>query len=573
MICFLCVHVSLYNYKSAENVVEDITRAHRHFSVPIVKVHEAKKEELRTLISDLADMKVDELWLEAHAEASGYCAGYFIERTAAIRTLSGKLWSEGKRGLHDTTKDLCIAIPPGHVRAVKQLPVTQISAEVAMRFYQIFDDLPPLFQTFCKALAISTRTGFYKLPRVVMWEVLNDLIAEGVEAGVLSIMLDELKGMCLLKVEHENEEDVLSFQSPALGDIAFEVSTPIQIRTVASALIDRLHVLLEQNFMVPFVIANLHHQLDQEENKKKLLWVLGYKLFLEESRGWPQSKVLKWKDTIKDEIAYSGCNAADICGDDFYVLTETRPVVTTKKLPLIKMYQAPISFGPMGHTLSVVTRNIFHEFGAFHGYREEVTNQVRASMQSASQRYLREMATVEKALSDHGCGTTPEELERERTLLGDICTPAASDDDVEQKAERMLDTFIPRHVEDRLQRLYALVKKLRKGGIPGVIQRGDCALRHSYEALCDPAKCYQDAAQDALMILATKNWKPKPVPEYLPILYYQTVARLRNKVLKRLSEGELLIFKHQHTERDLEAFLFVTALLYEAEGKTDNKDR
>jgi hypothetical protein len=57
------------------------------------------------------------------------------------------------------------------------------------------------------------------------------------------------------------------------------------------------------------------------------------------------------------------------------------------------------------------------------------------------------------------------------------------------------------------------------------------------------------------------NWKPEVVPEYLPLLHYQTVARLRNKVLKRLNDTELFMFKHQQSPVDLEAFLIVTALL------------
>ena len=44
-------------------------------------------------------------------------------------------------------------------------------------------------------------------------------------------------------------------------------------------------------------------------------------------------------------------------------------------------------------------------------------------------------------------------------------------------------------------------------------------------------KCVYDAAHDALMIMAVNNWKPCQSPEYLPMLHYQTLARLRNKVL------------------------------------------
>jgi hypothetical protein len=50
-------------------------------------------------------------------------------------------------------------------------------------------------------------------------------------------------------------------------------------------------------------------------------------------------------------------------------------------------------------------------------------------------------------------------------------------------------------------------------------------------------------------------------PEHLAVTKYQTVARLRNKIFRRLSPGLLAIFKHQHTVDDLEVFFIVTALL------------
>jgi hypothetical protein len=50
-------------------------------------------------------------------------------------------------------------------------------------------------------------------------------------------------------------------------------------------------------------------------------------------------------------------------------------------------------------------------------------------------------------------------------------------------------------------------------------------------------------------------------PEHLAITKYQTVARLRTKIFRKLSPGLLAIFKHQHTVDDLEVFFIVTALL------------
>jgi len=135
-ICFLCVHVSLYNWKSAAQIVADITRSHRSLHIPIVTLGEASREELRTLFQDLSDMDMEERWLDAYAEASGYCAGYFIERAAGIRKLSSMEWMEGQQGFSEITPSLKICIPPGRVRMTKMITVRRVSAEVAMRFSQ-----------------------------------------------------------------------------------------------------------------------------------------------------------------------------------------------------------------------------------------------------------------------------------------------------------------------------------------------------------------------------------------------------------------------------------------------------
>jgi len=137
-------------------------------------------------------MEVEDRWLDAYAEASGLCAGYFIERAAAIRVLSGKLWSEGKRAYAETSEELVLHIPRGLIRINKQLPVSQVRAEISMRFSQVFDELPPLFQTASKVLTIATRTGFFCLPREVLWQVLNELILDGVERRVFHVLVNEM---------------------------------------------------------------------------------------------------------------------------------------------------------------------------------------------------------------------------------------------------------------------------------------------------------------------------------------------------------------------------------------------
>ena len=126
--------------------------------------------------------------------------------------------------------------------------------------------------------------------------------------------------------------------------------------------------------------------------------------------------------------------------------------------------------------------------------------------------------------------------------------------------ETILNEFIPRFVQRRILRLHSLVNILHDNDIPDIILTAEKAINRAYLALRSN-KDKTDATQDALVIMATLNWKPKQVPEHLPLLHYQTVARVRNKVLKRLNETELFMFKHQQTHFDFEAFLITTALL------------
>jgi hypothetical protein len=334
-ICFLCVHVPLYNWKTAADVVEDITRSHRSLRIPVFKLVEAPKEQFRSAFRDIADMEVEERWLDAYTESSGFCAGFFVERIAASRNISGLMWSEGKRGLSEISDELVLSIPPGLFRRNRLFPVTLVGADVAMKYNQVYDELPPLFQTLAKVLAIATRKGLYKLPRFIMWEVLNDLIAEGVDAKVLTIVLEEMTEIFLLKIESEDDEDVLSFRTPALADIALDVCTPIQVRAIGKALLERLDPILSMNFRVPLLMADLHQELGQEEELKKRYWAMSFRAFTNESKKWEKREIDKWKEKIDDEIQAAGYNSADILGTDFFVLCKSRQSVGAT-LPLLK---------------------------------------------------------------------------------------------------------------------------------------------------------------------------------------------------------------------------------------------
>jgi hypothetical protein len=566
-ICFLCVHVSLYHCKSAEQIVADITRSHSSLSIPIVKVCQVTNEELRLSVLQLTGLDVTDRWLETSAAAAGNCVGYFAERQAVIRNISSKLWKEGKPGLMDLNDKLESTIPPGRRRDVLVMPVNQVTGDVAMRFSHVFDMLPPLLQTFCKVLAVASRTRFYQLPKSVMWNVLNDLIAEGVENGVFNVVVDEMTDMCLLKVDIQNSEDVLSFLCPALGDAAYDVSTPVQLKAIGYALIERLEPSIYEDFKVLFVIANLHDLVGDEYSVKEELWIQGYKFFLDTCQDWPAAEIIDWKETIADEIRALGCSRPEVVmGDGFKVRCCFVRNSLSETMKLLKIYHGPIGFGPMGLSLTVITVNVYFLYGEFHGFDEERVTQVRNELTSACTRYLREMDVIEDFLCENGFPGDISVLEKERCAIREIKAPPSSKNGVEQKASLLYYEVIPTYVEDRLGRLYKLAAKLHEGATPQIVQAADDTIRLAYEALKAP-KLLCEAAQDAIMIMATRNWKQKATPEYLPLLYLQTVARIRNKTLKQLSDAELVIFRHQQSPRDLEVFLIVTPLLYDAQAR------
>ena len=368
-ICFLCVHLPLYSYKSADRMRNDITRSHVSLNIPIVIVGEATESEMLAMTVDISGFKPSKRYMDAVAPSCGNCAGYYAERSGALRKLSSTRRCKGKRDFVDLNGCLewCIPFGTGTLRAVKSLPVTRISGEVAMKFSNVFDVLPPLLQTFCKVLTVASRTNFFELSRVIMWNVLNDLLAEGVEIDAYNIMIDEMIEMHLLKISLNDEDEVLSLQCPALGDIAFDVCTPVQLKSIGGALIERLDPRVFDNFVVPFVLANLHDLVGCEYKVKEELWIQGYKRFLHAIPNWDTSLVARWKERIADEIRALGCTQPEVVmGKD-----PTSEIVFCKNsisatMMILKQYHSPISFGPLGLTFNVITANLYLLCGEFH---------------------------------------------------------------------------------------------------------------------------------------------------------------------------------------------------------------
>ena len=105
----------------------------------------------------------------------------------------------------------------------------------------------------------------------------------------------------------------------------------------------------------------------------------------------------------------------------------------------------------------------------------------------------------------------------------------------------------------------------RKAGeskeLPRPVARAEPALRRAYDVFFSKPST-NDGAHEALMALAVGHWKPKRVPEKVPLVHRQTLARIRNKVLRKLSDAELMVFRHQQGPEDLGIFLVIAPLLY-----------
>jgi hypothetical protein len=518
-------------------------------------------------------MKVDDFWLHVNAEATGNCAGYFLDRIESLRTLSMPLWKEGNPGLFVISNGLCFQAPACYFRDCKEVRVTQLSPTAAMRFTQLYDNLPPLLQMYYKILAVATRPGFVSVPQSIMWEVLNDMVATGVEDEEMNSLVDEMQAMYLIKIQHERGLDnehgqVVSFQCPALRDIALDVCTPVQLESIRRALVDRFQPHTNSNFKVPFVLADLKMALGEWPGLQKHLWQQGFLLFENESRSWPSRERNRWKAILEAEVVAADFNAQDLFGNEFSVPSFSKEAIEPRILHL-HLYVGPLALGPMADTLTLICRNLYHSITLCNGSGDDENAAILlVSMMNARDRYLGEMSVIESFL-----GIYEDEIDvrmRQRTLplerdrIMEITSPPETEKDLEQKAIAFLDDYIPNFVQPRVDRLRRLISVLRCMGPPQTVLDAEPAIRKAYEILSQaPESDRSDAAQNALMLLATHNWKPRP-PKELPHIFHQTVATIRNKVLKRLTEAEEFMFKHQQDEDDLEAFLVTTPLLNEA---------
>jgi len=88
VVCFLCIHVALYQWPNADDIAKKLSQSGTRDKVPVITLGRVSTEDLRLLFRDLSDMEVHDRFLQTYAESSGYCAGYFVERAAAMRRIS-----------------------------------------------------------------------------------------------------------------------------------------------------------------------------------------------------------------------------------------------------------------------------------------------------------------------------------------------------------------------------------------------------------------------------------------------------------------------------------------------------
>jgi hypothetical protein len=299
-----------------------------------------------------------------------------------------------------------------------------------------------------------------------------------------------------------------------------DVCTPIQINGIASALVDRLKGFTD--FKTCFVLARLYHILKQNETEKIQRWRNGYLGLLAESKHWPENKVIQWKELVEGEIEAAGYEVFDVVGEDI-----SYPGIKWKKLDIrfsvLWLLQAPISLGPMGHTLTFLLKSIMREQLVLNGKSKNV-EEFYAQRKSALHQYLTQLMKIEEFIQQHGTEILPLSTEKEISIVNLIFAPAQTSDDLLEKVSMILDKYMVHYVPARIDSLRRIAQFLRTSPNLTIFDHAPEAIRAAYMVLHDHfvpegmpstvSKNWQrknqvDAGQDALMVLALHNWKPK----------------------------------------------------------------
>ena len=151
-----------------------------------------------------------------------------------------------------------------------------------------------------------------------MWEVLNDLIDEGVEQDVFDIVVEEMSDMFFISYSIGCTGDqAISLMNPAIGDIAFDVCTPEQIDTICMALLDRMESMVDTLPTVPFVMATFHQRLGGNQHIMMHLYRKGYKMMNKMAGMVSMSKFNLILEAIDEEMKSCGLDSCEVLGKEF----------------------------------------------------------------------------------------------------------------------------------------------------------------------------------------------------------------------------------------------------------------
>jgi hypothetical protein len=304
--------------------------------------------------------------------------------------------------------------------------------------------------------------------------------------------------------------------------VSLDVCTPPQIESIANSLVHRLAH--PSDYQTCFAVARLYHILSTSETRKLELWREGYNLMMKSTGSQSEIEANWMKKIVECEIECCGYNARETLGSQF-----SYPVVEHNSLDhrflFLRMFQGPVSFGPMGQTLSFLSETLCQEQLLSCGSdAESLRNLVCFEREQSLERYQFQLNIIDDFTRSYDIDVPVTLKEREKSLLDAIFRPVVLGVGLSEEVTLFMEEFYSLGVQMRLDRLYKVADKVREQASPPVFDRAPHAIRQAYftfrrnfapnEGSADVDErwkrhCREDAAQDALMILAMNKWNPE----------------------------------------------------------------
>ena len=404
---------------------------------------------------------------------------------------------------------------------------------------------------------------------------MDDLIGEGSDEEDFERIIAELVSVFMVENEREGDHPGVRVSCPALVDVIWDSCTPLQIETISCVLLERLEPSMGCCYKVPLLCAHLAN-VKQDKDIRARLWRCSHDQLQRSYSKHPEAVRQRHLQLLEDEILDAGQDPVDILGQDWNLVRPNKCQLHHSIL-FIKNYKAPVAYGPMGHSLNVICRNVYQEITKFNGRPTEGVLRLEKDSLSAYTRFCTELKSVEELLTEHGLGMPSDQIDTELRLVHSLIVPSVCQEDVYKKALTVTDNLVANYTNGRLERLHRLGNKFLRdtNGTTNkyhskstntatnpllLMNRAPDAIRLAFMAMQN-YHCKNEAAQHALATLANQNWMPTALPEDLPAFYYHTVATIRTATLRKLTPGEPRLFKHQQSVDDLVVFLITTALL------------